>query len=369
MAIRTLDFDGPPTHSNGGPGHPAHEESLEELIRSGPVTVLLAILVDVISAGGAALLAMKWEPGTQQGTPSFWLMILYAPIVIAIFGLRSMYRRKLNNNLLNEFGAIQTSVAFGRNVPARHLGRRRPEGFPRPSGLQGVVLRGSANPGGTAGPRHHITNPQAPPSFSRAHILVVGNGRIASRIVERLQASPEYGLNPVGLIDATPPWSGPDSSRRSRSPTSAHRIPSRTSSSKPAPRALSSPSRSPRTNCSRSWSAKPIGTGCAFGWYPVCSMWWANGPGGAHRRTSAAGLPTPTLGWQFTLKHITDRIAAAVGLLISPMFLTLALLVKLRLAGTDLLQPTACGPRRKKPSAASSSAPCGRYANLTPNSS
>ena len=335
MAIRTLDFDGPPTHSNGGPGHPAHEESLEELIRSGPVTILLAILIDAISAGGAALLSMEWEPGTQQGTPSFWLMMLYAPIVIAIFGLRSMYRRKLNNSLLNEFGAIQTSVALAAMFLLGIWVIVDPKGFLGQAVFKVWFCAAVLIPAGRLilattsrilKRHHHLAAP----------ILVVGNGRIASRIVERLQASPEYGLNPVGLIDATPPWSGPDSKSEISlpylgTPDSIEDVILETGAegvviafSLTQDELLTQLVRQAHRHGLRVWVVPRM--------FDVV--------GERARVEHIGGLPllalphTNPLGWQFTLKHITDRIAAAVGLLlISPMFLTLALLVKLSSPG------------------------------------
>lgn len=37
--------------------------------------------------------------------------------------------------------------------------------------------------------------------------LVVGSGDVATRVIERLTASPEYGLHPIGIIDIDPPCS------------------------------------------------------------------------------------------------------------------------------------------------------------------
>ncbi len=44
---------------------------------------------------------------------------------------------------------------------------------------------------------HHLVAPT----------LIVGNGRVAGHIINRLEEFPEYGLGPVGIIDAEP-WFG-----------------------------------------------------------------------------------------------------------------------------------------------------------------
>lgn len=335
MAIRILDFDKPPGRSHGGPNHPPHEESLEDLIRSGPVTTILAILIDVVSAGGAALLAMLWEPGNQKGTSAFWLMLVYIPIVIAIFGLRSLYRRKLNSSFLNDLGAIETSAALaaifllGIWVVAEDTGDIGQSVFKVWICAAILIPIGRlllATTSRILKRHHHLAAP----------ILVVGNGRIASRIVERLQASPEYGLNPVGLIDATPPWSGPDSKSEIAlpylgSPDSIEDVILETGAegvviafSLTQDELLSKLVRIAHRHGLRVWVVPRM-------FDMVGERAWVEHIGGL----PLLALPhTNPLGWQFTFKHITDRIAAAVGLLlISPVFLTLALLVKLSSPG------------------------------------
>ena len=46
--------------------------------------------------------------------------------------------------------------------------------------------------------QHHLVAPT----------LIVGNGDLANKIIWRLRSSPEYGLDPIGLVHAEPPWTG-----------------------------------------------------------------------------------------------------------------------------------------------------------------
>lgn len=55
-----------------------------------------------------------------------------------------------------------------------------------------------------------------------APTLIVGNGRVAGHIINRLEEFPEYGLAPVGIVDAEP-WFGRPGDPRPNLPGWGHR--------------------------------------------------------------------------------------------------------------------------------------------------
>ncbi len=174
---------------------------------------------------------------------------------------------------------------------------------------------------------HHLVSPT----------LIVGNGRVAYQIIERLKSSPEYGLSPVGLVDAEPPWAGsdgrdltsvipylgtPDSIEQAIATTRAEGIV--IAFSRTHDELLARIVRIAHQHALRLWIVPRL--------FDVV--------GERARVEHVGGLPLLALphtnprGWQFTVKHTGDRIAAAIGLLlISPLFLTLLALVRLSSPG------------------------------------
>ncbi len=343
MAIRTVHFDKPPVTQAGGV--PPHQESFIELVRSGPLVTIAAIFVDVVSAVVSVVMGWWWATHTPEAPPALWLMLLYVPILVALFGLRGMYRRRLNHTWLDALGPIQTTVALAAMfllavwvvaVPLGHLGQSVFKIWICAAVLVPLGRLAFATASRILKRHHHLAAP----------ILVVGNGRIASRIVERLKASPEYGLNPVGLLDATPPWAGPDAKSEIAlpylgTPDSIEKVIFETGAegiviafSLTQDELLTQLVRIAHRHGLRVWVVPRM--------FDVV--------GERARVEHIGGLPllalphTNPLGWQFTLKHLSDRIAAALGLLlISPVFLTLTLLVRLSSPGPIFFQQPRVG--------------------------
>jgi exopolysaccharide biosynthesis polyprenyl glycosylphosphotransferase len=168
--------------------------------------------------------------------------------------------------------------------------------------------------------------------------LIVGNGIVANRIIERLQSFPEYGLKPVGMLDAND--------------TQAQR--EVTADFNPDIPVIGTP---------ESIDAAITATGAGavlIAFSPVKDELLLRVVRVAHRHKARVwvvprmfdavgeragvehlgGLPLLALpnsdphGWQFKVKHFIDRVVAGLGLLaISPLLLLLIVLVRLSSPG------------------------------------
>jgi exopolysaccharide biosynthesis polyprenyl glycosylphosphotransferase len=176
-----------------------------------------------------------------------------------------------------------------------------------------------------------------------APTLIVGNGDIATKIVDRLKESPEYGLDPIGLVDADPPvgrrlataveyLGGPDAIERIITDSGAECMViafSRTEDEVLAKLAGIAHRRGLRV-----WVIPRM--------FDVV--------GERARIEHVGGLPLQVLphtdpqGWQFAIKHFLDRFLALIGLLlISPIFLVLMALVRLSSPGPILFRQPRVG--------------------------
>ncbi len=264
-----------------------------------------------------------------------WLILLFVPIVVTLFAARSMYRRTLNRTFLDEIGPIESTVAFASMLLLTTIVVSQP-----PGNLGATTLRVWAC-AAVLIPTGWLVRASIQRSLRRrrhlaAPVLVVGNGRIAGRIVERLKDSPEYGLDPVGLIDAESPWAGPDGTSEIDlpyvgTPDSLEQTIAQTEAegviiafSLTPDALLTQVVRIAHRHGLRVWVVPRM-------FDVVGERAWVEHIGGL----PLLALPhTNPEGWQFALKHIGDRIAAALGLLvISPLLLTLALLVRLSSPG------------------------------------
>lgn len=335
MAIRSLqayDLSRGESPVDGAPGGP---KTFAQLIRTDPLSTIVTISIDVLSAAVAVAVGVRWASSVHDSTPPVWMSVLFVPVVVVMLGLRSVYRRRLNRRFLDEIGPIETTVALAAmlllttmtltDVPGR-IGDTVTKVW-----FCAAVLM----------PTGRLIRVIIQRALRRQHLLVsptliVGNGRVASKIIERLRAFPEYGLEPVGLVDAQPPWAGfdrdhtpdipylgtADSIGQAIADTQAEGV--LIAFSRTTDELLTHVVRVAHQHRLRVWV--------------VPRMFDAVGE---HARIEhVGGLPllelphTDPRGWQFAVKHVFDRVAASFGLLlISPLFLTLMLLVKLSSPG------------------------------------
>jgi exopolysaccharide biosynthesis polyprenyl glycosylphosphotransferase len=334
VAIRILHVETAPTATGANPTSPWEKKTFAERVRTDPLSTIITVSIDVLSASVATAAGAGWALHTDKVVPPIWMSVIFVPVVIAMLALRSVYHRRLNRKFLDEIGPIETTVALAcMLLLSAMLARDLPW---QPGAVVfkiwicaavimplGRLIRASVQR--SLRRRHHLVAPT----------LIVGNGRVAGQIINRLEAFPEYGLVPVGIVDAEPwfghpgdprpalPYLGPaDDIEEAIRKTRAEAIV--IAFSRTQDEVLTPVVRAAHHNGLRVWVVPRM--------FDVI--------GERMRVEHVGGLPllalphTDPRGWQFSVKHISDRVASALLLaLISPVFLTLALLVKLSSPG------------------------------------
>lgn len=333
MATRTESVDTSP--NDAAPDHHAREKykTLAGLVRVGRIGTVVAVAIDIVSASAAVGIALWWSSKSEQLPPSSWMVALFVPFVVFLFAVQKLYRHKLGRHFIDEFGPIQTNVALaavfvlgimtltetgqGAGALVSKMWVCAAVLMPIPHFFHSLIRKRLRK-------NHHFMAPA----------LIIGSGEVAGRIVERLRSFPEYGLTPIGLLDAEgsaarsdvitdiPILGTPESIGPVIEKTGAEAV--LIAFSQVRDESLTRVVRVAHRHKARVWV--------------VPRMFDAVG----ERATvdHLGGLPLMALksadphGWQFNVKHIFDRVAAGLGLLaISPLLITLVVLVRLSSPG------------------------------------
>lgn len=342
-----LDRESPSVDNPVVPVARRPRKTFGERARSNPLSTTITVAIDVVAMVVAVAVGVWWATVTGEQVPSPWLLALYVPLVIVVLALRKTYRRKLDRRFLDEIGPVLAAQALAAmlllsllillGLPGQ-LGRPVAKLWICAAvvvllsrAVRAVVQRRLR--------RHdHLVSP----------VLVVGNGRVAHRIIERLRSSPELGLSVVGLLDAEPPWFGPEHDEDAAAfpylgAPETIRQAIRETGAEGVIIAFS------RTQDQLLTSMVRIAHGQGLRVWVVPRMF--DSVGEHIRIDHVGGLPLLAVpyidprGWQFTVfKHVGDRALAAVGLLlISPVFLTLMLLVRLSSPGPIMFRQPRVG--------------------------
>ena len=305
------------------------------LVRTDPLSTIVTVSIDVLSAAAAVSIGVWWASRTQGNTASVAMIAIFVPVVIVILGLRSVYRRKLNRNFLDEIGPVEAAVTLASM-----------------SVLTVMVLAGfPGRPGETVSrlwicaavlmPTARLIRVIVERSLRRhrelvSPTLIVGNGRVAHHVIERLTAAPECGLEPIGLLDAESPWD----SAGGKSDFGIPRIGSLDSVEEAI---LNTGAEAMVIAFSRTQDellTPVVRVAHRYGLRVWVVPRLFDIVGERARVDHIGGLPllalthTDPRGWQFTAKYSMDRVVAALGLLVtSPLFLTLLVLVRLSSPG------------------------------------
>lgn len=153
---------------------------------------------------------MTWATAGGLQIPPTWMLFLFAPTVVALSAARGLYRRSLRRTFLDELPTVEavTSLAamllLSGLVLNPFIDGSRGSAVARlwmcaavlvPLGrLLWITIR-----------NYHYRN-----SRLTARTVIVGNGMVAAKVVDRLKVTPEYGLEPIGLIDDDEPMMGID---------------------------------------------------------------------------------------------------------------------------------------------------------------
>ncbi|WP_445168539.1 sugar transferase [Mycolicibacterium sp. Dal123E01] len=334
MAIRILHVENesaPPVSSSK---LPARRKTFAERVRTNPLSTVITVTIDALSVSVATLIGAQWAMSTHDYPPDLWLAILFVPVVIGMLAMRGVYRRRLNREFLDEIGPIEATVAIATMFLLAGMLFAHEAGRPGSTVLKIWLCAAVLMPLARL-VRVIIQRTLRRHKHLVAPTLIVGNGRVAGHIINRLEESPEYGLEPVGIVDAEP-WFGQPGDPRPDLPYLGHpeniaeaiRLTGAQNVviafSRTQDQVLTHVVRTAHQNGLRVWVVPRM-------FDTIGERARIEHVGG----TPLLALPhTDPRGWQFAVKHIFDRVTAFFLLvMISPIFLTLLLLVKLSSPG------------------------------------
>lgn len=303
--------------------------------------VALAVGLDVLSAGSAVLLAQWWITGSAHTHDIAACSWLFVPIVVAVLAMRSMYRRRLNQRFVDVSESLESSIAVAT------LGTLMITLLLVPPLQPGELIVAHVRPGeltlklwicaAVVMPVVRLTRSLTQRYLRRRFrfgrpALVIGSGPVAHQLITRMRQVPDYGLHPVGLLDDIPPPEADSFDVRYYGTTDDLEA---TAHLTGASELIVAPS-----SVSDEQLARTAQLAHNLGMRVRVVPRLMDAVGGGTWVEHLGGVPLMVLchvnpkGWQFAVKHSVDRVAAGVGLvLISPLFLSLALLVKLSSPG------------------------------------
>jgi exopolysaccharide biosynthesis polyprenyl glycosylphosphotransferase len=303
--------------------------------------IAITVGLDAWAAFWAVVVA-HWWLGEQRDDRNVLLISWgFVPLLVVVLATRSLYKRKLNRSFLDELEPVETGVAVSAlatltlitlTVPAFQPGEVvvphvRPSDVMVRMWLCAAVLV----------PAVRLVRSIAQRYLRRryrfgAAALIAGSGPIAHQLITRMRQVPDYGLHPVGLLADTRPTDADalgvpylgtmdilESAARATGAVELIVGPSAASDEQLAHLAQLAHSLGMRVRV-------------------VPRM--MDAVDGNTRIEHLGGLPLMVLypvdpkGWQFAAKYAMGRTLATIGLLlISPLFVGLALLVKLSSPG------------------------------------
>ncbi|WP_006245655.1 sugar transferase [Mycolicibacterium tusciae] len=296
--------------------------------RSRTGSVALTITLDVVALTVSVAAVNLWAANHTPG-PYEWLIWLFIPLTLILFARDGLYRRNLTRNFLDEGYPIVSSVAIASLTLLGILllvDNAHPGYHVVWTGLCAAILVQLVRLARDFTQRH----------LRRAHrsasaTLLVGNTEMVDHLIAHMCALPEYGLRPVGILASKAPE------------------PSDASTTHPPVPYVGSPAQFGKVARSLGIEEVVISKGDSSDDELVDLISkahrhdirvWVVPPvhdavGKRARIDHLGGVPLLVLppvnpgGWQFAMKYAMDRVVAAgLLLLISPLFLTLALLVR-----------------------------------------
>ncbi|MCG7593980.1 sugar transferase [Mycobacterium sp. PSTR-4-N] len=297
---------------------------------------VVAMAVDLTTASAAVAIGMTVANYRHQQLPPWQMMCFFAPTVVGLFAIRGLYKRSLNRSFLDELPKIEALTAVAAMLLMTGLVLNPDiEGSRSTAVAQVWVCAAVLIPLGrllwfAARTRLIRRDKMISPT------LIVGNGRIAAKVVERLEVTPGYGLRPIGLIDDDLPSMGVDRDKPASIPYLGKLDTLEDAIDRTNARCLIVAFS--RTRDEAITAAVKVAHRRGLAVWIVPRVFDTIG---VHASIDhIGGLPlisvpsTDPRGWQFAVKHFSDRLVATIGLvLISPLFLSLMLAVRLSSPG------------------------------------
>jgi exopolysaccharide biosynthesis polyprenyl glycosylphosphotransferase len=157
-------------------------------------------ILDLIGLATAVALALRW-PGEPVALSEGWPLFLFPPLVMLLLLVRGMYERRLRPTVLDGVLPIAGSIsvaAMAAMVVEVYVGSSVVPAVTAHVWAVSMLSVGGARTGLLGLQRMARSR-----GLGRA-TLIVGAGTVGMRLARRLEEQREYGLTPVGFLDADP---------------------------------------------------------------------------------------------------------------------------------------------------------------------
>jgi exopolysaccharide biosynthesis polyprenyl glycosylphosphotransferase len=159
-------------------------------------------LMDAACLTFALVLALRW-PNEPVPLREGWPLLLFPPLVMALLLLRGMYERRLRPTILDGVmpiaGSVSIAAMFVVVLQVYAAGATTISSVTTHVWAVALVTVGGARVALLGVQRIARTR-----GLDGAPTLIVGAGNVGLRLARRLEQNPEYGLTPVGFLDANP---------------------------------------------------------------------------------------------------------------------------------------------------------------------
>jgi exopolysaccharide biosynthesis polyprenyl glycosylphosphotransferase len=163
--------------------------------------------VDLTMLYAASLVALSGADQTDAAVRNWWLAMLFPLLVLGLMRTGRSAGQRMQSSLVDNLAHVAGVVSLGAMATIAAgaiLGGDRPVPTALRLWLFSLVYLGAARVAlGTIERNGRIAGSLASPT------LIVGAGEIGARVASRLRDRPEYGLRPVGFLDAAPPPAEP----------------------------------------------------------------------------------------------------------------------------------------------------------------
>jgi exopolysaccharide biosynthesis polyprenyl glycosylphosphotransferase len=322
--------------------------TLANMLRRDPWHTIVTLVVDVAAAALAIGAAHLWSVANHVDRVPGWLPWLFIPYLLLMLASQSQYRRSLRRNFLDEIGPLEASIGLAALLWLTTAVLIDTPGRPGETSARLWICAAILIPLARLG-RAVVQRILRQRFRSAAPTLIIGDGPVSHQVISRMQQMPEYGLLPVGILSAS------SAIRRSNNDLpnflDVPRLgsPAELGAIADAVHAeelivgfcddvhfddIVAAVRAAQKRGMRVWAVPRL----------------HDAVGDRARIEHLGGLPllvlphVNPLGWQFWVKGFIDRVLTSLGLLaISPIFLTLALLVRLSSPGPILFKQKRVG--------------------------
>jgi exopolysaccharide biosynthesis polyprenyl glycosylphosphotransferase len=295
----------------------------------GPGWMLTRPISDLLLLCAAVVWTIRWPSSTQIPVADAWPLLLLPPIAMVLLLARGMYRKRMRTFVLDGVapmvGAISIAV-MAVVLIGTYAGGDRLE----PSVAAHLWLLALAGTGGARVALLLLQRQARVRGLIGRPTLIVGAGHVGMRVARRLVESPQYGLRPVGFLDAdplAPAHAGDREVPVLGRPADLEWIASMTGASHVV---LAFSSDADETLVPLARRCEELGLEVSL----VPRLF--ESVNDRFQYESLGGLPllalrsTDPKGWQFAVKHAFDRVCAALLLtLFSPLLALIAVAVRL----------------------------------------